>query len=145
MAEETVDRKYGGGERKPLGPAPTWEQVLQRNSIERLKREKPLHTFLDELPELAQKHYLDIPEEDVVRLKWWGVYHDKPKVGTFMLRIKLPAGRVTSEQLRTIGELSQRFGRNAGELSTRQNVQLHYLELPALPEVLSQLEAVGLT
>ena len=43
-----------------------------------------------------------------MRLKWWGLYHDKPKVGTFMLRIKLPAGRVTPEQLRAVGELSNR-------------------------------------
>ena len=28
------ERKYGGGERKPLGPAPSWDQVLQRNSID---------------------------------------------------------------------------------------------------------------
>ena len=60
------DRKYGGGERKPLGPAPSWEQILQRNSIERLKQEKPLHTFLDELDDLSTRHYLEIPEEDIV-------------------------------------------------------------------------------
>src|SRR5919204_3820827 len=131
--------------RKPLPEAPARELVLKRNSVERLKLEKAPLTIIEELPHLIATGYADIPEEDVVRLKWWGLYHDKPKVGTFMLRIKLPAGRVTSEQLRTIGELSQRFGRNAGELSTRQNVQLHYLELGALPEVLAQLEAVGLT
>jgi ferredoxin-nitrite reductase len=122
-----------------------WELVLKRNPVERLKQEKSPLGILGELPALVAAGYERIAEEDIVRLKWWGLYHDKPKVGTFMLRIKLPAGRVTSEQLRTIGELSQRFGRNAGELSTRQNVQLHYLELGALPEVLAQLEAVGLT
>ena len=84
-------------------------------------------------------------EEDLVRLKWWGLYHDKPKVGTFMLRIKLPGGRVTPAQLRAIGEVSNRFGRGDGELSTRQNVQLHYLELAALPDVFAALEAAGLT
>src|SRR5919204_3605613 len=131
--------------RKPLPEPPSAELVLKRNSVERLKLEKAPLTIIEELPHLIATGYADIPEEDVVRLKWWGLYHDKPKVGTFMLRIKLPAGRVTAEQLRTIGELSQRFGRNAGELSTRQNVQLHYLELGALPEVLAQLEAVGLT
>ena len=48
--------------------------------------------MLDELPALIAAGYADVPEEDIVRLKWWGLYHDKPKVGTFMLRIKLPAG-----------------------------------------------------
>ena len=42
----------------------------------------------------------------MVRLKWWGLYHDKPKVGTFMLRIKLPGGLLTPAQLRAIGEIS---------------------------------------
>jgi tetrapyrrole (corrin/porphyrin) methylase-like protein/nitrite/sulfite reductase ferredoxin-like protein len=116
----TEDRKYGGGERKPLGPAPTWEQVLERNSIERLKREKPLHTFLEELSELARKHYLDIPEEDIVRLKWFGLYPDKPKVGTFMLRIKVPSGLLPPESVRTIGEISIRYGGGYAELSTRE-------------------------
>ena len=51
-----------------------------------------------------------------------------------MLRIKLPAGRITTAQLRTIGELSNAHGRGAGELSTRQTIQLHYLELASLPD-----------
>ena len=62
-----------------------------------------------------------------------------------MLRIKLPAGRVTTEQLRVVGELSNTFGRGAGELSTRQTIQLHYLELASLPQVFDALESVGLT
>ena len=62
--------------------------------------------MLGELPALIAAGYEQVPEEDLVRLKWWGLYHDKPKIGTFMLRIKLPAGRVTPEQLATVGELS---------------------------------------
>jgi sulfite reductase beta subunit-like hemoprotein len=123
----------------------TWELVLKRNPVERLKREKSPLGILDELPALIAAGYEQVAEEDLVRLKWWGLYHDKPKVGTFMLRIKLPGGRAESRQLRAIGELANRFGRGESELSTRQNVQLHYLELPALPEVLGELERVGLT
>jgi len=139
------DRKYGGGERKPLGPAPSWEKVLQRNSIERLKREKPLHLFLDDLDDLATRHYLDIPEEDIVRLKWFGMYHDKPKVGTFMLRIKVPAGLLPPESLRAIGEISLQYGKGFAELSTRQNVQLHFISLPQVPDILARLAGAGLT
>ena len=74
---------------------PTLELVLKRNSVERLKREKSPLGILDELPALIAAGYEDVAEEDIVRLKWWGLYHDKPKIGTFMLRIKLPAGRLT--------------------------------------------------
>jgi sulfite reductase beta subunit-like hemoprotein len=124
---------------------PTLELVLKRNSVERLKREKSPLGMLDELPALIAAGYERVPEEDIVRLKWWGLYHDKPKVGTFMLRVKVPGGIVSPEQLRAIGEISNVHGRGEGELTTRQNVQLHYLELKALPDVFERLHAAGLT
>ena len=126
-------------------PEATWELVLKRNPVERIKQEKAPLGIRDELPALIAAGYESVPEEDVVRLQWWGLYHDKPKVGTFMLRIKLPSGHVTPAKLRAIGEVSNRWGRGDGELSTRQNVQLHWLELAALPEVLDRLDAAGLT
>jgi sulfite reductase beta subunit-like hemoprotein len=130
---------------RTLPEPPSLELVLKRNSVERLKREKSPLVMLDELPALIATGYADIPEEDIVRLKWWGLYHDKPKIGTFMLRIKLPAGRATPAQLRAIGQLSTDFGRNEAELTTRQNVQLHWLRLAELPAVFERLHAVGLT
>ncbi len=130
---------------RTLKEEPSLELVLKRNPQERLKREKSPLVMLDELPALIATGYADIAEEDIVRLKWWGLYHDKPKIGTFMLRIKLPAGRVTPEQLRAVGELSNEHGRGAGELTTRQTIQLHYLELASLPQVFARLRAVGLT
>ena len=126
-------------------PPPDWELVYKRNPVERLKRDKSPLGILDELPALIAAGYEQVPEEDLVRLKWWGLYHDKPKVGTFMLRIKLPGGHVSPAGLRAIGEISNDFGRGDGELSTRQNVQLHWLELGALPEVFDRLHAAGLT
>ena len=126
-------------------PEPDWDLVYKRNPVERIKRDKSPLGILDELPALIAAGYERVPEEDLVRLKWWGLYHDKPKVGTFMLRIKLPGGRVSPAGLRAIGLISNEFGRGDGELSTRQNVQLHWLELAALPEVFDRLHAAGLT
>jgi ferredoxin-nitrite reductase len=124
---------------------PSLELVLKRNSVERLKREKSPLGMLDELPALIAAGYERVDEEDIVRLKWWGLYHDKPKIGTFMLRVKIPGGIVSAEQLRAIGEISNLYGRGEGELTTRQNVQLHYLELGALPDVFERLHSAGLT
>ncbi len=129
----------------PAKPAPDWQLVYKRNPVERIKRDKSPLGILDELPALIAAGYERVEEEDMVRLKWWGLYHDKPKVGTFMLRIKLPGGRVSPTGLRAIGELSNEFGRGEGELTTRQNVQLHWLELGALPEVFDRLHRAGLT
>jgi ferredoxin-nitrite reductase len=126
-------------------PEATWELVLKRNPVERLKQEKAPLGIRDELPALIAAGYENVPEEDIVRLQWWGLYHDKPKIGTFMLRIKLPSGHLTPAKLRAIGEVSNTFGRGDGELATRQNIQLHWLELARLPEVFAHLDAAGIT
>jgi ferredoxin-nitrite reductase len=119
--------------------------VLKRNPVERIKKERAPLGIRDELPALIAAGYESVAEEDIVRLQWWGLYHDKPKVGTFMLRVKLPAGHLTPAKLRAIGEVSERHGRGDGELATRQNIQLHWLELGALPEVFAHLDAAGIT
>ena len=41
---------------------------------------------------LVETSYEKLPEEDIVRLQWFGMYHDKPKIGTFMMRVKIPSG-----------------------------------------------------
>jgi sulfite reductase beta subunit-like hemoprotein len=123
----------------------TWDLVLKRNPVERLKKERAPLGIRAELPALIAAGYESVEEEDIVRLQWWGLYHDKPKIGTFMLRVKLPSGHVSPAQLRAIGEVSNDFGRGSGELATRQNVQLHYLELASLPQVLDRLDEAGLS
>src|SRR5437764_100797 len=123
----------------------TWELIRKRNFVERLKHEKGGLDVIHDLPAMIEAGYEAVPEEDFVRMQWYGLYHDKPKVGYFMLRVKLPGGVVTPAKLRVIGELSQRFGRGYGELTTRQNIQLHWIELAQLPEVLRLLEEGGMT
>jgi ferredoxin-nitrite reductase len=125
--------------------APDWDLVLKRNNVERLKREKFPLEIVDEIDELGQRNYLDISEEDMVRFQWYGLYQDKPKVGYFMLRVKAPSGILTAAQYRALGELSIKFGRDYTELSTRQNVQLHWLQIKQFREVFAAMDAVGLT
>src|SRR3954453_14606194 len=62
-----------------------------------------------------------------------------------MLRVKLLSGHLTPAKLRAIGEVSNLFGRGDGELSTRQCVQLHWLELAKLPDVFPHLDIAGIT
>ncbi len=129
----------------PTRAAPDWDLVLKRNNVERLKREKFPLEIVNEIDDLAQKNYLDISEEDMVRFQWYGLYQDKPKVGYFMLRVKAPSGILTAQQYRTLGELSIKYGRNYTELSTRQNVQLHWLQIKQFNEVFAAMDEVGLT
>src|SRR5579862_9290321 len=128
-----------------MAAAPTWDAVYERNSVERIKRDRPPLGIREELPALIAAGYEAMPEEDIVRLQWWGLYHDKPKIGTFMLRVKIPSGILTPPKLRAIGEVSNRYGRGDAELTTRQCIQLHWLELAELPSVFADLEAAGIT
>lgn len=123
----------------------TWDLVRKRNFVERLKAEKGGLEVLSDLPAMIEAGYEAVPEEDFVRMQWYGLYHDKPKLGYFMLRVKTPGGLLTPAKLRTVGELSERFGRGHGEITTRQNFQLHWIELAKLPEVLRLLDEAGLT
>src|ERR1044072_1903492 len=100
-------------------PEADWELVLKRNPVERLKLEKAPLGIRADVPALIAAGYESVVEEDIVRLQWWGLYHDKPKIGTFMLRVKLPAGHLTPAKLRAIGEGSNEEGRGDRGASTR--------------------------
>jgi sulfite reductase beta subunit-like hemoprotein len=62
-----------------------------------------------------------------------------------MVRIKLPAGTITPEQLDMMAHISETYSRGWGHITTRQNVQVHYVELARVPEVMRHLGSVGLT
>ena len=72
MSEASVTR------RSAEKAEPTLELVLKRNSVERIKREKDPRGMLGELPALIAAGYEQVPEEDLVRVKWWGLYQDNP-------------------------------------------------------------------
>lgn len=123
----------------------TEEEVLRRNSVERLKLEKHPYDVIHDIPRFMEMPYEDIPEDDILRLQWYSLYHDKPKIGNFMMRVKIPNGVVTPAQLRVMGEISRKHGENSGELTTRQDIQIHWIRIPSLPTIFAELEAVGLT
>jgi sulfite reductase (ferredoxin) len=79
------------------------------------------------------------------RFRWYGLYTQRPEEdGYFMWRIRIPGGVLTSEQTRTIGLISQEFGHDVADVTDRQNIQLHWIRLPDVPEIWERLEAVGL-
>ncbi|MFF3285936.1 nitrite/sulfite reductase [Streptomyces sp. NPDC003023] len=95
------------------------------------------------------------------RMRWWGLYTQrKPGIDGgktailepeelddeyFMLRVRIDGGRLTTEQLRIIGEISQEFARGTADLTDRQNVQFHWIRIEDVPEIWRRLEAVGLS
>ncbi len=125
--------------------APSWELILKRNSVERLKRELFPMELANQWQRVVETPYERLPEEDIVRLQWFGLYHDKPKVGTFMMRVKIPGGVLSAAALRVLGEIAERYARGQAELTTRQDVQMHYITLAHFSEIVDRLRSVGLT
>ena len=60
----------------------------------------------------------------------------------FMVRIRIPNGLLRSEQLRTIADLTRRYAHGIADITVRQNIQLHWVTIEALPEVLEALAQV---
>ena len=85
--------------------------------------------------------------EDVFRVMRLnnGVYGQRQGGTNQMVRIKLPAGTITPEQLDLMGRLSEEYSRGWGHITTRQNVQVHYVELRRVSDVMRELANVGLT
>jgi len=98
--------------------------------------------------ELAIAQYLaeEIPEDvfRVMRLNN-GIYGQRQGGTNQMVRIKLPAGTITPEQFDLMGVLADEFSRGWGHITTRQNIQFHYVELTKVPELLRRLAEVNLT
>ncbi len=123
----------------------TRDEVLRRNSVERIKHDKPPAALAGEFARLASTPYVAVPEEDILRLQWHGLYHDKPKVGSFMMRVKAPNGILKSAQLRAVGELAVRQGNNQVEITTRQDLQLHGIRLETMQAAFATLQQAGLS
>jgi sulfite reductase (ferredoxin) len=80
------------------------------------------------------------------RFRWHGLYTQRPESdGYFMLRIRIPGGALTSEQLDVVGSLANRFGRDLADVTDRQNIQLHWIRIENVPRIWEELEAVGLS
>ena len=136
---------------------PTNETKAQR--VERLKRELNPWDRLEDIRRFAREGYQSIPAEWLgTYFRWWGVYTQGDGGGAiggqggegkavpyFMVRIRIPNGFLRSEQLRSIATLTKRYARGVADLTVRQNIQLHWITIEALPEVLQELFNCGLT
>ena len=82
--------------------------------------------------------------EDYYRLKTYGFCTQKHP-GYFMLRIRIPGGKVSSRQLSHLAGLAEVHGRGAAHLTVRQDLELHWVRVEEAPEIFQKLEEVGLT
>jgi sulfite reductase (ferredoxin) len=153
MADVIPDRSTDA---KPNEAKPV-ETKAQR--VERLKRSKNAWDHFDEIQQFARTGFDSIPPEWLgTYFRSWGVYTQGDGVGViggkngegkampfFMVRIRIPNGLMTSEQVRAIASLAEKHGRGVADITVRQNIQLHWVTIESLPEVLQSLWNVGLT
>jgi len=139
-------------------PVPPVKETKAQKS-ERLKLAKNPWDAWDEVREFAKQGRDSVlPEWTGLYFKWWGVYTQGDGIGVtggangegkateyFMMRIGLPNGILTSAQLRVIANITKKHARNLADITTRQNIQLHWLTLSSLVEVVDALTAVGLS
>src|SRR5690606_3011325 len=89
-----------------------WEEhAAELNEVERLKLKKDGLDVIQDIYRWAKSGYESIPEEDFVRLKWAGIYQQRPKDGHFMMRVRIPSGPLTSRQVRARAVLVRAYGR----------------------------------
>jgi len=135
----------------------TKETKAQR--AERLKREKNPWEAFDEVRAFARAGRSSVlPEWASLYFKWWGIYTQGDGVGAtggkggegiasdyFMMRIAIPNGIVSASQLRVIAQLTKKHARNLADITVRQAIQLHWLTIESLPEVVDALDAARLS
>ncbi len=119
----------------------------QPHVIEQYKAEKNGLDVHADLPHFAKYGYESIGKGDIERLKWWGVFlrrQSEGEPGFFMMRIRIPGGIATSEQIRCIGEITGELGRGIADITTRQQLQTRWIRIEDVPEILERFWKVGL-
>ena len=95
------------------------------------------------------------------RFRWWGLYTQRRpgisggKTGAledaeiedafFMMRVRIPGGQLSAEQLRTVAGIAKEYGRDLADITDRQNVQFHWIRIEDVPQIWDRLEGVGLS
>ncbi len=152
MADETTNTAAA------LKPAVEKKETKAQKS-ERLKTEKNPWAAWEEVRQFAREgREAVLPEWANFYFKWWGVYTQGDGVGAvggvggegvtteyFMMRVAIPNGILNSEQTRVIADLAHKYGQDLADITTRQNIQFHWLTIESLPLVTDALEAVGLS
>jgi ferredoxin-nitrite reductase len=115
------------------------------NKIERLKLEKGGLDIKADLHRFAEEGWEEISEDDIQRLKWYGLFLRTPTPGYFMLRVRIPNGQTFSYQIKVLAEIAEGFGNGVIDLTTRQQIQIRHLKIENIPEVFELLEMSGLT
>ncbi|HAX86679.1 MAG TPA: ferredoxin--nitrite reductase [Cyanobacteria bacterium UBA11370] len=121
--------------------------VTSLNKFEQFKAEKDGLAVKDQLEQFAQLGWEAIDKTDLEhRLKWLGIFYRPVTPGKFMMRMRIPNGILTSNQMQVLAEIVQRYGEDGNaDITTRQNLQLRGVRLEDVPDIFRRFEQAGLT
>jgi ferredoxin-nitrite reductase len=123
------------------------ETVPNLNKFERFKAEKDGLAVKHDLHHFAQVGWEAMDETDRDhRLKWLGIFFRPVTPGKFMMRMRMPSGILTSQKLRVLAEIVQRYGEDGNaDITTRQNLQLRGIRIEDVPDIFNRLQAAEMT
>jgi ferredoxin-nitrite reductase len=156
-----LDNPYGmefRGRERAMKFVHPYRHIGELNPVEQFKLQRhPLEVaqaVIDTYSKQGPASIAKVPGE-VERLKWVGIYPQKQGGDAFMLRIKIPGGRLTAPQVREIGVAADAFGEGPddsavfgnryADITTRQTIQLHWLRISDMPRIWQRFWEVGLT
>ncbi|NEP06668.1 MAG: ferredoxin--nitrite reductase, partial [Okeania sp. SIO4D6] len=115
----------------------TVERQQKLNKFEKFKAEKDGLAVKTELEKFANIGWEAIDKTDRDhRLKWLGVFFRPVTPGKFMLRMRMPNGFITSQQMGVLAEIVQRYGEDgSADITTRQNLQLRGIRIEDIPDI----------
>jgi ferredoxin-nitrite reductase len=115
------------------------------NKIEEYKREKNGLDILPDIVRYSREEAEAIDERDKALMKWYGVFFRRHTPGFFMMRIRIPNGVATAQQVRVLAEVTKTLGAGFTDITTRQQIQLRSVRIQHIPQVFDRLQEVGLT
>ena len=132
------------------------EPQVTESKVARHERIKGATNPWEILPEIladADRGPGGLTREDLdVRTRWWGIYPQGDGLGVrggatefFMVRIRIPGGRLSGHQLAEVGRLSRLYARGTADITVRQNIQLHWVRPEDLRPLFDGLREAGLT
>jgi sulfite reductase (ferredoxin) len=149
-AKTRSEGQWALGDREPLNPNEEMKQAGAPLEV----RERIENIY-------AKGGFDSIDKSDLRgRFRWWGLYTQREEgydgsftgdenadlleAKCFMMRVRCDGGALSAAALRTVGQISTEFARDTADISDRQNLQMHWVEVENVPEIWRRLDEVGL-